>query len=248
MGDYFEDVYTSINRWNDSSNTVDIESTYYEPDFTGVAFETATSPGIFINSRYNDSSISMTPDDNKMFLFRDEEIWETPVKEGKLGIPVKYNYVVGGENRSESSIDITHDNKILYFVSDQDGGIGGKDIYRSTRKEDGTWGVAENIGPVINTNFDEEAVFYDVNEDMLYFSSRGHNSIGGYDVFRSKFDNDVWSEPENLGYPINSGADDVFFTFDSKMNKGYMSTIRDEGVGNFDIYLVRYFKLLDVYL
>jgi outer membrane protein OmpA-like peptidoglycan-associated protein len=153
---------------------------------------------------------------------------------------------VGEKKRNESSLATTSDEKTLYFVSDQKGGIGGKDIYKSIKQLDGTWGAAENLGSIVNTDLDEESPFFDSNNGILYFSSQGHNSMGGFDVYKTKFDNDVWLKPQNMGYPINSGTDDVFYSFDSEQNKGVMSSMRDDAVGNYDIYLVRNIKPLQV--
>nr|MBA3706791.1 OmpA family protein [Bacteroidota bacterium] len=137
---------------------------------------------------------------------------------------------------------LTRDGNTTYFASERDGGFGGKDLYMSIKQSDGTWGDAENLGPAINTELDEDAPFFDSGSKTLYFSSQAHGSIGGYDVFKSNFKNDDWTPPESLGYPINSGADDIFFIFNSKQSRAYISSMRTDGIGNYDIYVINYVR------
>ncbi len=98
----------------------------------------------------------------------------------------------------------------LYFVSDRKGGQGGFDIYFSTQDPSGKWGIPANLGPVINTVYNENTPFFDRN-GLLYFSSEGHNTMGGYDIYASSGSNTRWTTPENLGYPVNTTEDDLFF-------------------------------------
>ena len=246
QGDYFEDIYTSIISRLDSVNLGSIETEFYQPDFMGVTFEKSNNAGPFVNTKSHDASISITPDGKKLYLYRNNEVWQSEIHFGTIDKPVPYDYLVDGKKKTESSLTTSADEKILYFVSDQKGGIGGKDIYKSLKQLDGTWGPAENLGPMVNTELDEEAPFFDSNTGILYFSSQGHNSIGGFDIFKTKFDNDVWMKPQNMGYPINSGTDDVFYSFDSEKNKGVISTMRDDAIGNYDIYMIRNLKPLQV--
>lgn len=247
QGEYYEDIFTSNITWNDSLSG-SIESSFYQPDFSGANFSTATNAGIFVNTKSHDASISFPPDGKRLFLYRKNTVWQSEIKDGKLSKPGRVNYIVNGIKRYESSITLvtTGNQNTLYFVSDQAGGIGGKDIYKSIKQEDGSWGPEENLGPIINTELDEESPFFDSNEGILYFSSQGHNSVGGFDVFKTKFDNDKWMSPKNLGYPVNSGTDDVFYSINTTQNRGYVSTMREDAVGNYDIYMVRYLKPLKV--
>ena len=246
QGEYYEDIYSSKNTWNDSLNKNNIESSFYQPDFSGATFSVATNLGKLINTKSHDASISVTPDGKKLYLYRHNAVWISGIENGTLSKPSKLDYTVNGKKRYESSLTTTAGQNTLYFVSDQKGGLGGKDIYRSFKQTDGSWGPAENLGPTINTEFDEEAPFFDSNEGVLYFSSQGHNTVGGFDIFKTRFDNDVWSAPKNLGYPVNSGTDDVFYSINTKQNRGYLSTMRDDGMGNYDIYMIRYIKPLKV--
>ncbi len=248
QGEYYEDIFESNITLNDTLNLGSVESAFFQPDFLGASFSTAINNGIFVNTKSHDASISVPPDGKRLFLYRRNAVWQSEIIDGKLSKPGKVNYIINEEKRFESSLTlVTKGNEnILYFVSDQKGGIGGKDIYKSIKQEDGSWGPEENLGPIINTEFDEESPFYDPSEDVLYFSSQGHNSVGGFDVYKTKFDNDKWSTPKNLGYPVNSGTDDVFYSINPTQNRGYVSTMREDAVGNYDIYMVRYLKPLKV--
>jgi outer membrane protein OmpA-like peptidoglycan-associated protein len=120
-------------------------------------------------------------------------------------------YKINGRT-SENHASISKDGKTLYFTSDVRGGYGSFDIYVSHLDEKGEWGEPENLGPVINTKFEEHTPFISSNDSILFFSSQGHKSIGGVDVFHSSLQSDgTWSEPENMGYPVNTTGDDLFF-------------------------------------
>lgn len=131
---------------------------------------------------------------------------------------------------------------ILLFASARPGGYGGKDLYLS-RFTNGRWEQAQNLGPVINSKYDETTPFLSNDGRTLYFSSNNLNSMGGFDVFKSTFDDaaERWSVAENLGIPINSAGDDAFFKLSRDGYKGYFSSDRKEGQGQRDIY-VAYFK------
>jgi tetratricopeptide (TPR) repeat protein len=143
----------------------------------------------------------------------------------------------------ESHATISHDNKKLYFTSNRKGTLGGLDIYVSSRDSSGDWGPAVNLGPVINTPYNEESPFLSSDDKTLFFSSRGHFNMGGYDIFYSTLlDNGEWSVPLNVGYPINTTDDDVFF---KPLNQGYEGYIAKEipgGYGKQDIYRIEIFS------
>ncbi len=138
----------------------------------------------------------------------------------------------------ESSAAISPDGKKLYFTSDRPSGYGGLDIYMSQLKNDGSWSAPVNLGPTINTQNNEEGVSLNGDGSLLYFSSNGARSMGGYDVFKSANNGNGWETPENLGYPLNTTEDDVFFTFTGNENMGFFSSERADGFGSQDIYFV----------
>jgi outer membrane protein OmpA-like peptidoglycan-associated protein/tetratricopeptide (TPR) repeat protein len=132
--------------------------------------------------------------------------------EGRRWSPVsKFPKQISGRD-NEVHGSITKDGSTLYFVSNRQGGSGEKDIWYSIKDSKGKWGTPINMGETINTPFIEEAVFIGEDENTIYFASEGHNSMGGFDIFKSTKDSGGnWSEPQNLGYPINTPADDVYY-------------------------------------
>ena len=146
----------------------------------------------------------------------------------------------------ESSACYSPDGKSVYFVTDKpDGGLGDRDIYISNKDEKGKWGKAINLGPTINTQYGEEGVFIHPDGKTLYFSSQGHKSMGGYDIFKSVLNTEtkVWSEPENIGYPVNTPDDDVFFVTSASGKHGYYASFNATGYGEKDIYMVTFLGL-----
>jgi outer membrane protein OmpA-like peptidoglycan-associated protein/tetratricopeptide (TPR) repeat protein len=137
-------------------------------------------------------------------------------------------YNINGRT-SEDHASISRDGKTLYFTSDIRGGSGSFDIYVSQLDKKGEWGEAHNLGSVINTPFEEHTPFISCNDSTLFFSSQGHASIGGLDVFFSHLNKDgSWSEPENLGYPVNTTGDDKFFNPGWEELEGYYAVRRED--------------------
>jgi len=143
----------------------------------------------------------------------------------------------------ESHATISHDNKKLYFTSNRKGTYGGLDIYVSNRDSTGDWGPAVNLGPVINTPYNEESPFLSEDDKTLFFSSRGHFNMGGYDIFYSTLlSNGEWSVPLNVGYPLNTTDDDVFFKPLNQGYEGYMAKELPGGLGKQDIYRIEIYS------
>jgi len=138
----------------------------------------------------------------------------------------------------ESSTSLSGDLNTLYFSSNREGGFGGKDIYMSRKLADGEWGEAENLGHNVNTEEDEDGPFIHPDGITLYFSSEGHNSMGGFDIFRSIRSGNDWTRAENIGYPINTADDDLYFTSTADGKRAYFSSARAGGYGNQDIFVV----------
>lgn len=137
---------------------------------------------------------------------------------------------------NETSVHITDDGAFAFFASDRPGGFGGLDLYVSQRFPDGTWSAAINLGADINTPHDEDAAFVDAHTKTLYFSSRGHNSMGGFDIFKASMRDGIWQNVQNVGYPINSPHDDMYFTLARNRTSAYLSSDRPGGMGAQDIY------------
>jgi len=137
----------------------------------------------------------------------------------------------------ETHATFTSDGSTLYFTSDKLGGIGSRDIYMSSKNASGKWGAPVALGINVNTIYDEESPFLSFNGKILYFSSNGPKSIGGYDILYSELSADnSWSPSKNMGYPLNSTYDDVFYSTTLDAKTGYFSSNRSGGKGNMDIY------------
>ncbi|MCG3166904.1 MAG: Protein TolB [Bacteroidia bacterium] len=202
---------------------------------------TPRSIGANINTEGHEATIGLSPDGQQLFIYKDDNgdgnIYMSKLSGSEWSKPEK----LGGEiNTSswETHATVSADGQNLFFVSNRNGGIGGRDIYKVSLLPDGTWGKAENLGPTINTQYDEEAPFFAADGITLIFSSQGHNSMGGFDIFTSENIDGVWSTPVNIGYPINSPEDDVFFVTTPDGQFAYYSSRMEGGMGEKDIYLI----------
>ena len=141
----------------------------------------------------------------------------------------------------ESHGYMSEDGSMLIFASDRPGGFGGLDLYIS-HKVKGDWGPAVNMGPEVNTEFNEDRPFMINNGKTVFFSSQGNENMGGYDLFRTDLQsNGIWSVPKNLGYPINTPDDDIFFMPIDGGKAGYYSRFKDAGgYGKEDIYKITF--------
>ncbi|MES2566617.1 MAG: hypothetical protein V4565_07110 [Bacteroidota bacterium] len=196
--------------------------------------------GQFVNTNGHEGSINLTPDGQTLIVYKDDggngnvyySTWD-----GKDWSSLQ---AFGSDINSkywESHACLSADNNTLYFVSDRPGGYGGRDIYRCVRLPNGAWSKALNVGPVINTKYDEDGPFIHPDAVTLIFASVGHKSMGGFDIFASIIDEEKkFSEPQNLGYPINTPDDDVFFVTSPDGKRGYFSSAKDGGHGEKDIY------------
>jgi outer membrane protein OmpA-like peptidoglycan-associated protein len=196
----------------------------------------------------NVSDIAVTNDGQKLLVYFDDdgngEIYESELKGKDWTAPVSLGFPINTEYH-ESSASYAPDGKTLYFVSNRKGGLGGRDIWMSTRTPDGKWTTPINLGEPINTPDDEEGVFIHPDGKTMFFSSKGHKGKGGYDVFVSVFDEGHWSDPVNLGEPVNGPGDDIFIVLTANGKKGYFSSAGNNNKDK-DIYELEFipnFKL-----
>ncbi len=219
---YFEDIYISekVNgEWTKPKN-----------------------PPSPLNSKEHDATIGLSPDGQTLLIYKGSDggdIYECHLKGADWSTPKKLSNAVNTKYH-ESSASISFDGKTIYFVSNKPDGLGGSDIYYATLDKKGNWGEPKNIGAPINTTYDEEGVFIHPDGKTLYFSSRGHNTMGGFDIFKSTLENGKWSDPVNLGYPINSPDDDVFFSISASGAHGYYMSIKPGGYGDRDLYIITF--------
>jgi outer membrane protein OmpA-like peptidoglycan-associated protein len=149
----------------------------------------------------------------------------------------------------ESHASISPDEESLYFTSNKKGGHGEMDIYVSQKGKDGDWSEAVNLGPAVNTDLNEDHPFLSEDGKVLYFASQGHFNIGGYDIFKSEQMADgTWSKPVNLGYPLNTTDDDLFFYPSGNGKYGYQARFADDNFGLRDIYRFEIFESESEYL
>lgn len=222
-GKYFEDIYVSTK--------VDQE------------WSTPIGLGDQVNTDNHDACVGLSSDGTTLITYKTNEVytggdlyyselegveWQKPVK---FGDNINSAYL-------EPSASFTSDMNKLYFSSNRPGGFGDKDIYRVVRFPNGEWSLPQNLGPEINTEYDDDAPFIHPDGRTLYFSSKGHNTMGNYDIFKSDLNEDgTWSKPENLGYPLNTTDDDIYFVLSADGRRGYFSSGRPGGYGGQDLYV-----------
>lgn len=200
--------------------------------------------GYPLNTKTNDACVAISPDGGRLIIYRTapdvvsgdlyictatgNEKWSAPQL---LGHEINTEYI-------ETSACFSSDTSEIFFSSNRPGGMGGKDIYRIKKLPDGKWSKALNLGPTVNTAEDDDSPFLHPDGITLYFSSRGHNSMGGFDIFRTTWNAEEreFGEAVNLGYPINDVDDDIFFVMSADGKKGYYSSARSGGHGATDIY------------
>jgi len=206
----------------------------------GKKWTQARNIGTPVNLELHNAAICLSPDGSKLItydgakqggdLFISElmgAMWTKPEPLGK-----KIN-----TEGHEASASFSYDAKILYFVSsDRKDGLGGHDIYYSPINEKGKFEHAVNIGPPINTAYDEDGVYMMPDGKTMYFSSKGPGSIGGYDIFKTTYENGHWTQPVNVGIPINTPDDDVFFVLAANGRHAYYASASGKGYGGQDIY------------
>lgn len=235
--DYYDDVY--ISKYDDAKKD----------------WGQSTPIQGYINTDGYDANLGLAPDGNKIFLYKNipgetesgdiyisdrqpDGTWGKPYP---LGKNVNTSYF-------ESSASITGDGNTLYFVSEREKeGFGMGDIYMAKR-EGSDWGKPVNLGLSINSVDDEIGVFIHPDGKTLFFSSNGHGSMGGHDIFMSTLQDDKWSTPVNLGYPINSSKEEIHFVLGTDGKKAMISSNRDKGLGAYDIWevdMTNYYKSLD---
>lgn len=243
-------LYFTSRREGSTGNLKDIYGNYYEDVYVSQKMDDGKwgipkNIGSPINTNTHDACVALSFDGNQMIIYRtspdmlsgdlylsrmDFNGWSEPVK---FGAEINTPYV-------ETSACFSTDTSVIYFSSNKIGGLGGKDIYRIKKLPNGKWSMPQNLGPTINTERDEDSPFLHPDGTTLYFSSKGHNTMGDYDVFKTilNTENNTFSEPENLGFPINTVNNDIFFVFNLKGTRGYYSSIKEETFGGSDIYSI----------
>ncbi|MDX2191255.1 MAG: hypothetical protein SFY32_15490 [Bacteroidota bacterium] len=245
------ELYFTSRREGSKGNQVEADGQFYEDIWMSRKSDNQWLPaengGSLLNSNEHDAIVTITPDGNEALIYRSdpysgEDNFYSVKRSGKeWSIPLKLSINVNSPSQ-ELSATLSNDGQILIFSSNRKGGFGGFDLYKSERKRNGVFGPAVNLGPTINTSGNEESPFLHANGRNLYFSSNGHASnMGGYDVYLTTFNDSLkWSKPMNLGYPLNTTDDDLYFSLSADMMKGYISGTRKGTLGDHDIFEVAF--------
>jgi outer membrane protein OmpA-like peptidoglycan-associated protein/tetratricopeptide (TPR) repeat protein len=223
---YYEDIYISV-KSNDSTWT------------------TAVGLGNGINTPSHDACVGISPDGQEMYIYRvtphdGGDLFSSDLKGAIWSAPKSLGPNINTTSW-EPSASITSDDKVLFFTSNRKGGFGGRDIYMSKRLVNGEFGPPVHLGPRINTKYEEDSPFIHADGKTLYFSSKGHKSMGGFDIFSCTINTEtgeITSDPVNIGYPINTADDDIFFVWSADNKRAYFSSVREGGYGDKDLYVL----------
>ena len=245
-------MYLTSRRSGTTGGLKDPTGQYFEDIYKAVLKDDVWSPaknvGAPLNSGVHDATVGLNPDGSSIIVYRTQrdlvsgDLYEAIRHGHEWQLPVQMTPMINSPNH-EPSASIAPGGDEVYFTSDRPGGFGGRDLYRIRRLPNGEWSLPLNLGPTINTDQDEDAPFIHSDGMTLFFSSNGHNSIGGYDIFKSTLvdaDMNGWSAPENMGYPLNTVNDDIYFCLSADGSTGYFSSERPGGLGMQDIYQVTF--------
>jgi len=233
-GMLYEDIYVSFNEDGQWSEAVPL-------NINGEGHEATVNISVDGRTLYVYKDINGNGELYTSELIADSAGYETWSDPKKLGSDIN-------SKAYETHVTVTPDEKTLYFVSDREGGFGGKDIYFCKRLPTGQWALSQNAGPIVNSEFDEDGVFIHPDGKTMYFSSNGHESMGGYDINYTILTDSGWTRPENIGYPINSVDDDVFFVTTPDGKRAYFSSFKEEGYGEKDIYMLELIEAEEIAL
>lgn len=238
-------VFTSRRKGNVGATTVEMDG-YYASDIwvskslNGV-FQKSKGAGPGVNGNFDEQCTGLSADGKLMTVYVDNitdlgDIYFTDYKASfdkieKFGAPINDGYETAGS--------LAPDGNSIFFASKRSGGQGGTDIYMCRKLPNLKWGLPINIG-ILNTQYNEDFPFIAPDGKTLYFSSEGHNSMGGFDLFYSIWDqeNNTWSQPKNVGYPVNSTEDDLTISFTENNRVAYISSDREGGQGDMDIWRI----------
>ena len=213
---------------------------------TGTSWSPAVEMGVPVNTKDNDATIGLSADGQKLFVFYGKNGGDIKYSEKKGDVwsnPELFD-AINSPNGHENSASFSYDGKTVYFSSDNVERVtnyGDHDIFMCQMNEKGKWGKPINLGLTINTDKDEIGVFMHPDGRTLIFASNGHKTMGGYDIFKTEMLPDgTWSEPENLGYPINTPGDERFLVLDGSGTHAYYSSSRKGGFGGSDVYMITF--------
>ena len=240
-------IFTSRRQEGNLSENVDKDNFYFEDIFisrkVNGKWSQAENIGESINTAYHESCISMSADGKRLYLYSDMnmgDIYYSDFDGKDWSEPQPLTNRINSSSYAERSVSETSSDDVLIYTSDRPGGYGGLDIYMISKDSKGNWSRSKSLGPNINTRGDEDGPFLAYDGKTLYFSSSGHKGYGGYDVFKSVYDSATmeWSVPVNLGYPVNTPDDEIYFKVSDDYKTGYYASVREGSLGYTDIFTV----------
>ncbi len=241
-----EKIYFTSRRPNEYQ-LKDVDGQYYEDIYystlTNGHWQAAKSVGYPLNTPTHDAVVGLTYDGQTIIIYRDEDLYWSKLNGKTWSKPQKFPKPINSA-QVESSAALSIDGNTIYFVRGKtsDPLTSNGDIYYSTKDSTGKWSKPVRLPDNVNTPYDEDGLFLHPDGRTLYFSSKGHNSMGGYDVFKTvRQDDGTWSDPVNLGYPLNTPDDDIYFVLSGNAKVGYISAVREDTKGFTDIYQVHFF-------
>jgi tetratricopeptide (TPR) repeat protein/cell division septation protein DedD len=198
----------------------------------------------FCKPEFNEATVAVSTDERRIYVYMDEtgngDIYYSNFESSQFQDLKFLEDKDVNTDAWETHITVSPDGKKKYFASDRKGGYGGRDIYMIEKNQDGSWSNPANLGPKINTSHDEDAPFIATDNRTMYFAHNGPKSIGGFDIFKTEINQTgLWSTPENLGYPLNSTSDDIYYTTTVDGLTGYLTSFRAGGFGDKDIYEIK---------
>jgi hypothetical protein len=206
----------------------------------------AKSLGATVNSDWDEETVGMTHDGNQLILYFDNmeffgDLGVSMAKGRNWQKPIMMSPTINGKS-IEGSGCLSNDGQVLYFSSDRKDGQGMSDIWFCIRQTTGEWSTPQNLGPTVNTKYEETDPYISLDGHTLYFCSKGHNSMGGFDIFSTTYDSGTakWSQPKNLGFPINDADDQISFSMTGNERTAYVAAVREEGLGDKDIYKITF--------
>lgn len=226
------------------SRTIDGNEDFYISRKSNKQWQTATPLSAQINTKYNEGAQSISPDGKYLFFtgcnrpdgFGSCDLYVSHKSGNDWDTPFNLGAVVNSSSW-DSQPAISPDGSTLYFVSNRPGGFGGYDIWKTVLNSEGDWGKPENLGPDINTAYDEHTPFVHPDGKTLYFSSNGWPGLGNLDIFYSRsLGKGKWGKPINIGYPINTFNEESGLTVSADGTEGLFSSVLKDGFGDMDIY------------